>query len=416
MYFFYYIPIGLDIAVKKRPFITYFICGVSVILFLLFKYKPFGSWWDLSLLTFQPLTPTIATAVTHVFLHGGWFHLIGNLVYLLVFGRPLEDRLGSLRFYVIFAVSAAAGVYTHLALTALYSPQSLAYGIIGASGATSGVLGAHMIRLHFSRVRVAYWIFMPFQGVNRAGRIYLPVVSAVLFWFLLQGVRAVMQYGTWGIRVAYSVHLGGFAAGALLALCFKALGEARAEKHLVKARRHFEEASWFAAQAEYVDYLALKEKDAEAHAELARTFICGGDAVRARSYYMDAVRLFFEKGERDGAETIFNEAMRQVPNFALPEDIHLDLACGMERTLKFQSAMNAYEHFVWRYPFSKEAPFVFLRMAGIFEKRFSKPEKAYFCYRRLTDEYSSDRWTEYAREEIMRLEGADPLISLNDTK
>ena len=138
--------------------------------------------------------------------------------------------------------------------------------------------------------------------------------------------------------------------------------------------------------------------------------------MHARSYYIDAVRLFLERGARDAAETLFGEALRHMPNFALPEGLHLDLACGMERTLKFQSAMHAYEHFVWRYPLSKEAPFVLLRMACIHEKRFSKPEAAYTCYRRLTNEYSSDRWAEHAREEITRLEGNDPFISLNDNK
>lgn len=416
MYFFYYIPIGIDVGMRRRAFATYFICSVCVTLFVIYKYIPYGSWWDLARLTFQPDAPSIATAITHAFLHGGYFHLIGNLVYLLIFGRPLEERLGSFRFFVVFTASAAAGVYLHLVLTALYSPQHLMYGIIGASGATSGILGAYMVRLYFSRVRVAYWVFMPLQGVNRAGRTYLPVVCAVLLWFILQGVRAVMQYGVGGMRIAYGVHLGGFATGALLVLCFKALGEARAEKHLVKARRHFEAASWFAAQAEYLDYLALKAGDAEAHAELARTFICGGDTVRARSRYIDAVRLYVEKGARDAAEALFGEAMRHLPNFALPEELHLDLACGMERTLKFQSAMHAYEHFVWRYPLSKEAPFVLLRMACVFEKRFRRPEAAYTCYRRLANEYSSDWWAEHAREEITRLERADPLIALGDNK
>jgi len=414
MYFFYYIPVGLDVGTKRRAFATYFLCAMCVTIFFIYRYMPYGSWWDLRRLTFQPLAPSVATAITHVFLHGGYFHLIGNLVYLLLFGRPLEGRLGPFRFFTVFAVSAAVGVYVHLILAALFSPESLPYGIIGASGATSGILGAYMVRLYFSRVRVAYWVFMPLQGVNRTGKSYLPAAVAVLFWFILQGANAAMQYGMGGVRIAYGVHLGGFAAGAVLALCFRMLGEARAEKHLVKARRHFEEASWFAAQAEYLDYLAVKATHAEAHAELARALICGGDTVRARSCYGEAVRLFLEEGMRDAAEELFSEAMRHIPNFALSEDLHLNLACGMERTLKFQSAMRAYEQFVQRYPRSEDAPFVLLRMAGMLERRFGRPEEAYACYRRLTDDYSSDRWTEHAREEMARLAGVDPLVALND--
>ncbi|MDD4857520.1 MAG: rhomboid family intramembrane serine protease, partial [Candidatus Krumholzibacteria bacterium] len=390
MYFFYYIPIGLDISTRKRPFVTYFLSITCVIAFLLYNYKPVGAWWDLTLLTFQPVAPTLATAITHAFLHGGWFHLIANLVYILVFGPPLEERLGSGKFYVVFALSAAAGAYTHTILTALFSPQYMQYGVIGASGATSGILGAYLVRLYFSRVRVAYWIFMPLQGVNRAGRTYVPIVFAVIFWFVLQGVRTLMQFGMGGMRVAYSVHLGGFAAGLVLALCFKAAGAARAERHLVAARRRFDEADWFGAQAEYSEYLALVQDDVQAHAGLARAFLAGGDTARSRSCYADAVRLSMKKGERDTAEALFDEAMRHMPNFALAEGIHLDLACGMERTLKYRSAMHAYEHFVWAYPFSKEAPFVLLRMGGIFEKRFGNPGMAFSCYSRLASEYASD--------------------------
>jgi len=416
MYFFYYIPIGLDVLTRRRPFVTYFLSISCITIFLLYKYQPIGTFWDLTLLTFQPLAPSIATAISHAFLHGGWFHLIGNLVYILVFGPPLEDRLGPVKFYTIFALSAAAGAYVHTALTALYSPEYMQYGVIGASGATSGILGAYFVRLYFSRVRVAYWIFMPFQGVNRAGRTYVPVVFAVIFWFVLQGVRTLIQLGTEGMRVAYSVHLGGFACGVLLAVCFKAFEDARAEEHLVAARRHFEKADWFGAQAEYAEYLAMREGDVQARAGLARAFVADGDKVRSRSNYADAIGLSLKKGERDTAEALFDEAMRQIPNFALAEDLHLDIACGMERTLKYRSAMRAYDHFVWKYPLSEEAPFVLLRMAGIFEKRLRNPREAFSCYSRLAAEYASDRWADYARAEIERLKRSDPLLSTGDKK
>lgn len=416
MYFFYYVPIGIDIALKRRPYVTYFLCAISVICFLIYKYKPYGPWWDLNLLVFQPQYPTLATAITHPFLHGGYFHIIGNFVYLLVFGRALEDRLGSFRYYLVFIVSAVAGVYIHTALTAIYSPEYLPYGIIGASGATSGILGAYLVRLSFSRVRVAYWIFMPLQGVNRAGRTYLPIACAVLFWFALQGVRTVMQYGMGGMQVAYGVHLGGFAAGIALAFVFKAHHAGRAERHLARARRFFEKADWFGARAEYADYLALVPGDAEAHAEFARSLIASGDKIGARESYESAVRLSLEVGARDRAEGLFAEALRHNPGFALPEPLHIDLACGMERTLQFRSALAAYEHFVWQYPLSMEAPFVLLRMAGIFERRLCKPQEAYSCYRRLAREYAADRWAELARAEIARLERLDPAISTDVRK
>jgi membrane associated rhomboid family serine protease len=410
MYFFYYIPIGLDVGARRRPFVTYFLAISCVILYILYRYRPIGQWWDFTLLIFQPTAPSAATAVTHAFLHGGWMHLIGNLVYLVVFGRPLEDRLGSFKFYLVFTLSAAVGAYVHLILTALYSPAYLQYGVIGASGATSGILGAYLVRLHFSRVRVGYWVFMPLQGVNRAGRTYIPVVFAIIFWFALQGIRAALQFGTGGVSVAYSVHLGGFAAGALLAIGFGAHARARAERRLAAARRRFEAADWFGAQAEYAEYLAIERGDAGANAELARARLAGGDRPGAREQYVEAVRLSAENGQRDAAEAYFDEAVRHIPTFALPESLHIDIACGMERTLKYRSAMKAYERFLQCYSSSQEAPFVLLRMAVILEKRFEKPEEALGCYERLAGTYASDRWADYARGEIARLGRFAPAI------
>jgi membrane associated rhomboid family serine protease len=403
VYFFYYVPVGLDVLLKRRPVITYFTCILCITLFFIYRYKPIGPWWDLTFLTFQPLSPSPATAVTHAFLHGGYLHLIGNIVYLFIFGRAVEDRFGPFRFFAVFAVSAMAGAYAHLVMTSIFTPQYLPYGVIGASGATSGILGAYMIRLYYSRVAVAYWVFMPFQGVNRAGRTYVPVIFAILFWFLLQGARAVVQYGMGGMHIAYGVHVGGFAAGIVLAAIFGGLSAARAEKHLVKARRHFAAADWFAAEAEYIDYLALDEENAVVRAELARAFLCSGDKVRARGLYADAIELHMERGERDLAEGTFDEASRQLPNFVVAETLQLNLACGFERTLKFRSAMKAYEMFVWKYPDSRDAPFVLLRMAALLERRFEKPSDALSCYRRLVDGYAGDRWADFARAEMERL-------------
>jgi TolA-binding protein len=82
----------------------------------------------------------------------------------------------------------------------------------------------------------------------------------------------------------------------------------------------------------------------------------------------------------------------------------------MERTLKYRAAMNAYEHFVWNYPLSKDAPFVLLRMAVIHEKHLEKPGEALACYARLAGEYASDQWAEYAEGEIVRLKRVESPI------
>ena len=411
MYFFYYIPVGLDLYIERRANVTYFLAAACVIMFILFRYNPQSSGWDLYNLLFQPTAPSVWTAVSYAFMHGGWMHLAGNLVYLLLFGRALEDRFGPGRFYLIFLASAVAGAYTHLLLTQAFAPQYMAYPVVGASGATSGLLGAYMLRCRFGRIRVAYWVFMPLQGVNRAGRSYVPAIFAVLVWFVLQGVQAVMQLGEGGLQVAYSVHVGGFLAGLSTALFFGGAEAARAEGHVVRAKRHVAKGEWLGAQAEYGEYLEIVPNDPEGHAALARTYICSTEQGMARYHYIEAVRLLMAGGQRGRAEEIFSEAMRHIPGFTLEEPLHLELAFGMERTLKFRTAAAAYENFVTRYGESSEAAFVLLRMAGLLERRFERPVEALSCYRTIVERYPKDTWVDYARAEIERLRRASVTLS-----
>lgn len=402
MYFFYFVPIGLEVQSRRRAFVTWFIAALCVIVFIAYRYRPISSYWNLTNLIFQPGAPSLTRALSHAFLHVGWLHLAANLVYLLLFGRALESKIGALRFYLIFSISSAVGAYAHSLTLALFAPDLLGYGVVGASGAVSGVIGASLIRFYWSRIRLAYWIFMPLQGVNRAGNLSLPLAPAVFLWFLWQGVQAVVQFGSTGVQVAYGEHFGGLLVGMALAWAMGSASKAKAEKHYVAARSHFERAEWFAAEAEYIEYLSLDPSDFEARAELARTQICNGEPVLAAASYERAIALSMEYGLRDKAEGLFEEAIRNLPFFALDERMHLDMACGLERTLKYRCALAAYERFLQRYPASGDAPFVLLRMAGIQEKHLASPDEAMECYRRLTEKYPFDPWADYAREAIAR--------------
>jgi tetratricopeptide (TPR) repeat protein len=228
-------------------------------------------------------------------------------------------------------------------------------------------------------------------------------VIGVVSWFAYQGAYAAIQYGMDSAGVAYGVHLGGFAAGIVLALLFGSLPEARAEKRLASARRAFSKSEFFAAQAEFFEYLERRPGDADVHAETARACLCGGEEGLAKFHYSEAVSGFLGVGERGEAEEVLAEAMRSLKGFTLRERLHLDLAYGMERSMKFDLTLKAYENFALRYPFSPDTPFILLRMAGIHERRMECPERAVECYERIVKYYPEDSWAEYADGEIWRL-------------
>jgi len=155
-------------------------------------------------------TPQYWTVLTSMFMHGGWFHLIGNMVFLWVFGNNIEDVMGHgkfLIFYLLCGIAAAAA-------QTFISPNSLV-PMVGASGAISGVLGAYL--LLYPKVRVHTLIILPIYITTVA----LPAWVMLGYWMLLQvvsGLASLNELERGG--VAFFAHVGGFVAGFLLIRLF----------------------------------------------------------------------------------------------------------------------------------------------------------------------------------------------------
>ena len=147
------------------------------------------------------------TPLTSMFLHGGWFHLIGNMWFLWVFGNNVEDSMGHFRylfFYLLCGIAAAAS-------QTLVNPAS-AIPMVGASGAISGVMGAYVVL--YPRVRVHMLVIL---GIFIT-RIVVPAYLMLGYWFLLQLVGGGLAQGEGG--VAFWAHVGGFVAGVVLVKLF----------------------------------------------------------------------------------------------------------------------------------------------------------------------------------------------------
>lgn len=153
--------------------------------------------------------PAAATLITSMFLHGGWMHLIGNMLYLWIFGNNVEDAMGHTRFIAFYLLCGIAAALAQ----AIPDPQSTT-PMIGASGAISGVLGAYLLLYPHARVLVA----IPFGFYIHTTR--LPAVWVLGFWFVLQIFNSLMTGNQQG-GVAWGAHIGGFIAGMALIPLFK---------------------------------------------------------------------------------------------------------------------------------------------------------------------------------------------------
>lgn len=150
-------------------------------------------------------TPVHLTLFSSMFMHGGFMHLGGNMLYLWIFGDNLEHRFGALRFLFFYIVSGLVGTLAHVAL----APDSV-IPMLGASGAISGILGAYVVLFPWNRVNVIFFFRM----------VTLPAVLVIGLWAAMQFFSGWGTLGKTGESggVAYAAHIGGFIAGVVVGL------------------------------------------------------------------------------------------------------------------------------------------------------------------------------------------------------
>jgi membrane associated rhomboid family serine protease len=154
----------------------------------------------------EPRLPTLVTAFTSMFLHGGWVHLLGNLWYLWIFGDNVEDRLGHWQFLLFYLAGGLVAATAHI-LFNVSSPVPT----VGASGAIAAVLGAYAVLFPRARVLTLVPIFFFFQIVS------LPALLVLGLWFVIQLFTGTLSIGGGG-GVAWWAHIGGFVFGMLVVL------------------------------------------------------------------------------------------------------------------------------------------------------------------------------------------------------
>ncbi len=150
----------------------------------------------------QPIHPAL-TLFTSMFMHGGLFHIFGNMLYLWIFGNNIEDRLGHIRFILFYLFCGIIAAVSH----ALNTPSSTV-PMIGASGAISGVLGAYLLLFPYARIHTIIFLGFFVQTIR------VPALIVIGFWAIIQVVSGLTSQGIQSQGgVAWFAHVGGFVAG-----------------------------------------------------------------------------------------------------------------------------------------------------------------------------------------------------------
>lgn len=336
------IPIGDEPREPGTPWVNHALIAANVLVFVLVQGAGRESALERSMAwAYVPAAPSLSTAFSSMFLHAGWMHLLGNMLFLWIFGDNVEARLGRLGYLAAYLATGFAATLLHG-----FVDTSSAIPGIGASGAISGVQGLYVVLFPKNRVKL-------FVAMYVVTIVHVQALWVILFWFVLQDLLPFLfQTSILGGGVAHAAHLGGFASGILLALALRPLAlRVAQETHVGTLPGGVSPRSPWAAVDPY-----SAERRTRGHLSAREGVEARPDVVAAAPDAASRILAFWEAGAYDQAATAFVLALGTGRTLALPEPSYLRICARLYERAHWDEARLGFEGFLKTYPSGRGAP------------------------------------------------------------
>lgn len=319
-----------------------------------------------------PARGDVLTIFSSIFLHGGFFHLLFNMLFLWLSGCNIEDLWGRIVYPIFYLTGGILATLAH----GMIHPESM-IPLIGASGAIAAAMGAFMIRMYDTRIHFVYAFFM-FRF--HRGRFSAPAYIMLPLW-LLQQVWGVLSAGGSGAGVAFWAHIGGFVFGALVALLFKITGfeekvlAPNIEKKLVVVDEHLatgieklQQNDVDGAIEDLKTALQHTPHDPNTLSELSKAYFKKGERKLALREFKRAVYFYMKRGEMQEAAEQYLELDMEMPELMLDPPQQMKIAGTLEQRAGQEAS---------QYPDAKEAK----------QKEYAMYTHAASAYRKVVAHY-----------------------------
>jgi membrane associated rhomboid family serine protease len=373
------LPIGDEPNEDHFPWMNYALIAANVLVFVLVQ----GAGRNEAVVeryAYVPASPSLTTALASMFLHGGWLHLIGNMLFLWIFGDNVEARLGSFGYLLAYLATGLVGNLVHG-----FSDPTSAIPSLGASGAISGVEGLYVVAFPRNRVKLLLFLFY------YANIFYVRAVWVIGLWFVLNDLAPyVLGHASAG-GVAHGAHIGGLLSGVVLCFALRPFFRASLPVSVPAGPR------------------LLRQRPAN-RSPWTLTDPYGGGRTPQRFAGAAAgadesdILGLWRSGKREAAADAFAALLEAGAVPSIPEPDFLRLSLWLEENHRFDDARAAFEAFLHSYPSSRSGPLAHFGL-GMLYARHVRNTAAAIPHLETASRFSPDAVVrEAAARELARLE------------
>lgn len=368
------IPVGTNLNLKRFPWVTIILLFVNWLLFITFS-RDFYSidFWLTRYLYAVPGEQYPWQLVTSMFFHVSLLHILGNSLFLLVFGPPAEDKLGWRDYLFLYFFTGISANLLHGMMSGLFLRDELFIPSLGASGAISGVMGIYLYRCYYSKIKLMFHLLLPYR-IKIPGYIILPLWFAQDFMGGIDSIRGI------GRNIAFWAHVGGFAAGFGASKYLQYEIQAKKEKLEFVAENTLKT---FTGNGEGIEaaetLLKMNPDNPELHLGLAEAKSRWRASLEGKAHYEKAIKLLLEK-EPQKAMEVFIEYWGKYLN-VLEAKYQVRLSLLLSRNGEIDLSAHTLQTLInSNHPLDLHMEEAYLSLGKIYREQLNRDDLARYVY------------------------------------
>ena len=383
------IPVGTNLSRKNFPWTTIVLLLANWLIYFSFLESDIHTeFWIWRYFYSTPGDQYPWQLITSMFLHADFWHLLGNSIFLWVFGVFVEDKLGWKVYLYLYFLTGVAANLIHGAMVGIFMRENLFVPSLGASGAISGIMGIYLYRCHYSKIKLLISLWLPI-------RIQVPAVIILILWFLRDFLGGISTIRGIHQNVAFWAHVGGFSAGLGTCKYLRYEVEARKEKMEFVADTTLEKSVGYGEGIKAAEALLKTDpENPEMHLKLARVKSRFRTSDEGKAHYEKSIILLLSKDPQKAMEAFIEFWNKYLT--VLESKHQLRLSRLLNKGLYFDLSARTLETLIGSdQPLDLYMEQAYLDLAKIYEAQLERKDLARHVYGKFLEKFPKSKYREF---------------------